>query len=86
MMDLFEKEMGDFDAVISPGTSGQLLLTTNLTGTPQIALPWGADSSNNSISRVLTGRNYQESKLVAIAKLVQDSADYHHLRPDLSKF
>ncbi|HVT10628.1 MAG TPA: amidase [Fimbriimonadaceae bacterium] len=81
----FEKEMGDFDAVLSQGTSGQLLITTNLTGTPQIALPWGADASNNSVSRVLTGRNYQEAKLVAIAKLVQDSADFHHLRPDLSK-
>ncbi|HWA83961.1 MAG TPA: amidase [Fimbriimonadaceae bacterium] len=85
-MEQFEKEMGDFDAVLSQGTSGQLLITTNLTGTPQIALPWGADASNNSISRVLTGRNYQEAKLVAIAKLVQGSADFHHLRPDLSKF
>lgn len=85
-MEQFEREMGDFDAVLSQGTSGQLLITTNLTGTPQIAIPWGADASNNSISRVLTGRNYQEAKLVAIAKLVQDSADFHHLRPDLTKF
>lgn len=85
MMDTFEKEMADFDAVVSVGTSGQLLLITNLTGTPQIALPWGADASNNSLSRVITGRNYQEAKLCAIAKLVQDSAEYHHLRPDLSK-
>jgi len=85
MMERFESEMGDLDAVISPGTSGPLLLITNLTGTPQIAIPWGADANNNSISRVLTGRNYQEPKLCAIAKLVQDCANYHHLRPDLSK-
>jgi Asp-tRNA(Asn)/Glu-tRNA(Gln) amidotransferase A subunit family amidase len=85
MMEQFEKEMGDFDAVLAPGTGGQLLLTTNLTGTPQIAIPWGADTSNSSISRTLIGRNYQEAKLVAIAKFVQDSADYHHLRPDLTK-
>jgi Asp-tRNA(Asn)/Glu-tRNA(Gln) amidotransferase A subunit family amidase len=59
-------------------------LITNLTGHPQIALPWGADDNGNSLSRVLVGRNYQEAKLAAIAKLVQDSADYHQLRPDLS--
>jgi Asp-tRNA(Asn)/Glu-tRNA(Gln) amidotransferase A subunit family amidase len=85
MMEKFEQELGDFDAALAPGTGGQLLLTTNLSGAPQIALPWGADASNNSVSRTLIGRNYQEAKLVAIGKLVQDSADYHHLRPDLTK-
>jgi Asp-tRNA(Asn)/Glu-tRNA(Gln) amidotransferase A subunit family amidase len=85
LMDQFEREMGDFDAILANGTGGQLLVTTNLTGTPQISIPWGADATNNSIARTLIGRNYQEAKLAAIAKLVQDSADYHHLRPDLTK-
>jgi Asp-tRNA(Asn)/Glu-tRNA(Gln) amidotransferase A subunit family amidase len=84
LMEQFEKELGDYDAVIGSGTGGSILTTTNLTGTPQIALPWGADDAGNSLSRVLVGRNYQEAKLVAIAKLVQDSAGYHRLRPDLT--
>lgn len=84
LMEQFERELGDFDAVISTGSGGSLLITTNLTGTPQIALPWGADDAGNSLSRVLIGRNYQEAKLAAIAKMVQDSAGFHRLRPDLS--
>lgn len=85
LMVQFEKELGDFDAILANGTGGQLLLTTNLTGTPQISIPWGADANNNSVAKTLIGRNYQEAKLVAIAKMVQDSADFHHLRPDLTK-
>jgi Asp-tRNA(Asn)/Glu-tRNA(Gln) amidotransferase A subunit family amidase len=84
LMEQFEKELGDFDAVIAAGTGGNLLLITNLTGHPQIALPWGADANGNSLSRVLVGRNYEESRLAAIAKLIQDSAEYHRLRPDLT--
>lgn len=85
MMERFQHEMQDFDAVYATGVGGQLLSVTNLTGTPQMAIPWGADQTNNSVSRVLIGRNYQEAKLVAMAKLLQDSADFHHLRPDLGK-
>ncbi len=85
LMAQFEREMGDFDAVIAPQGGGGLLLTTNLTGTPQIVLPWGADDKNNSVAKSIIGRNYQEAKLVAIGKLVQDMAGFHRLRPDLSK-
>jgi Asp-tRNA(Asn)/Glu-tRNA(Gln) amidotransferase A subunit family amidase len=72
----FEEQFGDLAAVVTTGIGNDLLVSTNLTGHPQIALPW---ANGRSIS--LIGRLYDESRLLAIAKAVQDSAKYHLLRP-----
>lgn len=85
LMRRFESELGDFDAVFGNGIGGSLLTITNLTGHPQIAIPWGADANGNSIGKSLVGRLYHEAKLVAIARAVQETAGFHHLRPDLSR-
>ncbi len=86
MMQRFQQERDEFDVIIADNIGGLLLTITNLTGTPQITIPWGDDGNGNSISKSLIGRNYKEARLCAVAKLLQNTADYHRRRPDLSRF
>jgi Asp-tRNA(Asn)/Glu-tRNA(Gln) amidotransferase A subunit family amidase len=84
-MQQFEKELGDLDILVAPGVGGRTLPTTNLTGHPQVLLPWGADDKGNSKSYSLIGRIYEEDTLLAVANAIQKETNFHTLRPDLSK-
>ncbi len=83
-MEQFERELGDFDAVMGTGI-GQNLIQTNYTGHPQILIPFGDDGKGVSVSRSFIGRLYQEDLLCAITKVFQDKAGFLSRRPDLSK-
>ena len=84
LMERFEKELGDFDVVVADGRGGHTLFITNLTGHPQVLLPWGADGTrSHSVS--LIGRLYEEDTLLALANAIQSETDYHRRRPDLTK-
>lgn len=86
LMERFEREFGDFDALVLDGIGGRTLLTTNLTGHPQAIIPNGADEKGNSLAKSFVGRLFGEAELVALARLAQEGGDYHRRRPDLSKF
>ncbi len=85
LMERFEREFGDFDALVLDGIGGRTLLTTNLTGHPQAIIPQGADEKGNSLAKSFVGRLFGEAELVALARLAQEGGDYHRQRPDLSK-
>ena len=85
LMHQFEKELGDLDILVAAGLGGHTLTITNLTGHPQVLLPWGADSKGNSKSYSLIGRLYEEDTLLAVANAIQSQTTFHALRPDLSK-
>ncbi|RYG46971.1 amidase, partial [bacterium] len=80
LMNRFEAEFGDLDAYVSPGIS-DTIVHTNLTGHPQVALPQGDDGKGNSVARSLTGRLFEEGRLLAIARLAQESGDFHRRTP-----
>jgi Asp-tRNA(Asn)/Glu-tRNA(Gln) amidotransferase A subunit family amidase len=85
LMDRFESELGTLDALVLQGIGGNVLRIANLTGHPQVLIPFGVDDKNNSRSISFLGRLYEEDRLLAIAKVFQDAAGYQHLRPDMSK-
>jgi Asp-tRNA(Asn)/Glu-tRNA(Gln) amidotransferase A subunit family amidase len=84
-MERFEKELGNIDILVTGPRGGGLIATTNLTGHPQVLLPWGADAKGNSNSMSLIGRLYEEDTLIAVANAIQSRTDFHTRRPDLSK-
>lgn len=84
-MHRFNDEFGDLDVILAPGSGGNLLVTTNYTGTPQTIIPFGVDASGNGISRSFFGKAYEEAKILAVARAVQEKTSFHRLRPDLSK-
>jgi Asp-tRNA(Asn)/Glu-tRNA(Gln) amidotransferase A subunit family amidase len=85
LMQKFEEELGDVDVLVADGRGGSALFITNLTGHPQMLLPWGADEKGKSKSVSLIGRLYEEDTLLAVANAIQLVTNYHSRRPDLSK-
>ena len=82
LMHSFEQELADLDAYLTFGI-GDTIVHTNLTGHPQVVLPFGDDGRGNSVAFSLVGRLYQDDKLLAIARVAQDSFEFHRRRPEL---
>jgi Asp-tRNA(Asn)/Glu-tRNA(Gln) amidotransferase A subunit family amidase len=82
LMRRFEQEFGELDLFMAMG-GGYTLAHTNLTGHPQIVIPWGGDQGN-SRARSLVGRLYREDVLISVAKAIQDKLPFAQERPDLS--
>lgn len=85
LMRRIEEELGDLDLVVAEGRGGHTLALTNLTGHPQVLLPFGVDDKGKPRSVSLIGRLYEEDTLLAVANAIQSATSYHRLRPDLSK-
>ena len=81
-MHQFEREFGDFDMFLTVD-HGYTLTHTNLTGHPQIVVPWGVTGKGEGTARCLVGRLYQEDKLITVAKALQDAAGFIEQRPVL---
>lgn len=84
-MDTFEREYGDFDVILASDRGSHLLFTTNLTGHPQLYVPFGKDSKGASRGISLFGRLYDEGTILAIGQRIQNAMKFHRERPDLSK-
>jgi Asp-tRNA(Asn)/Glu-tRNA(Gln) amidotransferase A subunit family amidase len=82
LMHQFEREFGDFDMFLTVD-HGYTLTHTNLTGHPQIVVPWGVTGKGEGTARCLVGRLYQEDKLITVAKALQDAAGFIEQRPVL---
>lgn len=85
LMKRFEEELADFDLVVLPERGGDVLVTTNLTGHPQIFVPMGVNEAGRPIGVSLVGRLYQEATLLAVANMMQKKTRFYRERPDLSK-
>lgn len=81
----FEEQLGDLDLFVASGTGGSTLFTTNLTGHPQVLVPYGVDEQGRQRSISLVGRLYDEGTILAVANRMQQALGFHLLRPDLSK-
>jgi Asp-tRNA(Asn)/Glu-tRNA(Gln) amidotransferase A subunit family amidase len=74
--------MKTIDQYVAPSFDGNLLLT-NLTGHPSIVVPNGFNKNGIPTSITFTGRLYDEGRLLAAAKQVQDATEWHVKHPDL---
>lgn len=85
MMRLFEDEFKDFDLIVTSDRGSYLLINTNLTGHPQVYIPFGANARGVNRGVSLIGRLYDEGTILAVAARLQRETDFWRLRPDLSK-
>ncbi|HLJ55211.1 MAG TPA: amidase [Chthonomonadaceae bacterium] len=85
-MQRFHEEFGDLDLFLAHGIGGYSLTLTNATGHPQVLVPFGQNEQGQNQSISLIGRLYEEDRLLAVAKAVQDAAPYSYsrLQPDLT--
>jgi Asp-tRNA(Asn)/Glu-tRNA(Gln) amidotransferase A subunit family amidase len=69
--------------------SGLDLPITNLTGHPCVVFPMGFRERNGRTvpgSVTLTGRLYDETTLLAVARALEQGSDDHRRRPPLEEF
>ena len=85
IMAKFEEEIAEFDLVVIPERAGDVLVTTNLTGHPQIFIPMGVNDQGRPIGVSLIGRLYDEGTILSVANMIQRATSVYRLRPDLSK-
>ncbi|MBI1757544.1 MAG: amidase [Fimbriimonas ginsengisoli] len=84
LMDKFEEDFGDLDALALSGIGRPALRIANLTGHPQVLIPQGADAKGQQLSVSFVGRIYEEADLLALASAYQRTGGYHRLRPQLT--
>ena len=84
LMTQFEKELGDFDVILSSDRGSHLLITTNCTGHPQLYIPLGVDTKGRARGLSLIGRLYGESALVSVAQAIQEKSGFYRQKPDLA--
>lgn len=85
VMENFEKELGDYDIVVTNERGGNTLFITNLTGHPQALIPLKASERSQQRSCSVIGRLYEEDKVLAVARAIQMKVGPLAERPDLSK-
>ncbi|MBI9036583.1 MAG: amidase [Bacteroidales bacterium] len=56
--------------------------STNVTGLPIVVVPCGFHLNGQPTSVTFVGKPYQEEKVLAVAKMFQDSTDYHLRQPE----
>jgi Asp-tRNA(Asn)/Glu-tRNA(Gln) amidotransferase A subunit family amidase len=85
LMHRFEDELGSLDVIIANATGGDILVTTNLTGHPQIFIPMGINDQARPIGISLIGRLYDEGTILAIGNMLQQATSVYRKRPDLTQ-
>ena len=86
LMHAMEERMAAVDLYVG---SGQDLSITNLTGHPSVVFPMGfrdRDGRDMPGSVVLTGRLYDESTLLAVARAFQHATGDHLRRPPIERY
>ena len=86
LMRAMEEKMSKVDVYVS---SGQDLAITNLTGHPSVVFPMGfrdRDGREFPGSVTLTGRLYDETTLLAVARAFQHASGDHLRRPPLERY
>ena len=84
LMNKFEAELKDYDVILAAETGDSLLVTTNLTGHPQIYVPLGLNENKRPIGVSVFGRLYREDQILGVAAAIQKIKQAHRLKPDLS--
>jgi Asp-tRNA(Asn)/Glu-tRNA(Gln) amidotransferase A subunit family amidase len=79
MEELFNK----VDCYVAPPFEGNNLLLTNLTGHPCVVVPNGFTKKGLPTSITFTGRLFDEGTPLVVAKLFQESTEYHLKHPKL---
>jgi Asp-tRNA(Asn)/Glu-tRNA(Gln) amidotransferase A subunit family amidase len=78
---LLMQEMAKVMEQVDLYAGGDDLAITNLTGHPTVCLPNGFRKNGTPTALTFTGRLFDESTLLAVAKAYQDATGHHEKRP-----
>lgn len=81
VMRAMHETMQQVDVFVAPTSGNSVLLLTNLTGHPAVALPNGFREDGTPVSIQFIGRLFGEAELLAVARAYQDGTDWNQRRP-----
>jgi Asp-tRNA(Asn)/Glu-tRNA(Gln) amidotransferase A subunit family amidase len=81
LMGAMEAAMDGIDLFVTPSFGRGVLMLTNLTGHPAVALPNGFRDDGTPVSISFVGRLYDEGTLLAAANAYQDATGFHLHHP-----
>lgn len=82
----YEERINAFDVIVGAGPSFQVVYQLNLTGHPQVLVPFGLQPNGLPRSLSLIGPAFSESLLLAVAWEIQKKTKQTLLRPDLRQW
>jgi Asp-tRNA(Asn)/Glu-tRNA(Gln) amidotransferase A subunit family amidase len=77
--------MEDIDVYVAPSLESDNLWVTNATGHPAVVVPNGWRENGLPSTITFTGRLFDESTVLSVAKAYQDATDFHLAHPDLEE-
>lgn len=83
VMQKMAEVMRDVDVFVTPSFGGNVLMLTNLTGHPAVAVPNGFTDKHTPTSITFVGGLYKEAETLAVAKAYQDATGFHLEHPML---
>lgn len=73
----------DIDVLVAPFSGSTVQSATSLTGHPSIAVPSGFDENGKPTGIQFIGQIYGEAEAMRLARVYQDSTDFHRRTPPL---
>ena len=81
LMQKLEAMMEPVDVFVTPTNAPQVLLATNLSGHPALAVPNGFTPDGTPVSLSFIGRLFGEAELLAVGEAYQAATNFHTRRP-----
>lgn len=81
LMREMDKAMAGIDVLVTPSFGGNVLLITNLTGHPCLALPNGFRDNGTPVSLSFIGKLWGESEVLTVGKAYQEATGFHRKYP-----
>ncbi|HRI44473.1 MAG TPA: amidase [Fimbriimonadaceae bacterium] len=72
-----------FDLIVAPGNGGPMIYQTNLTGHPQIHVPFEVRPDGTYVGCSIWAHPWEEAKLIGAAHLLQEKTKFCRQRPAL---
>lgn len=82
LMQRMAEVFASVDVFITPSFGGNVLLVTNLTGHPAIALPNGFNDEGSPVSISFIGKLFGEAELCRVAHQWQEATGWHRRHPE----
>lgn len=79
----FSRLFEGVDVILTPSFEGDQMLMTNLTGNPCVVIPDGFDATGHPASICMVGQLFDEGRLLAFARYVQNLTGHHLAHPPL---
>lgn len=84
LMEAFDEVIREYDAIVLDGRGDALIYPLNLTGHPQVLVPFGLGEEDRFLTFSLIGRHWDEGRILQAAWAVQQETGWYRERPDES--